>query len=120
MALYQLTADQDTSSPASPDVRLPTTADDQIAPLQREIDAYYALMREFETLDVSEIFMRLAAFTARASEVRSRLVRRESKRASAFRTRELDPFIEECERQFRYWSRFQAVRQMEADLTRGL
>lgn len=88
-----------------------------IRSLQGELDTYYAQMRAFQRDDVTEVFMALAAFTARASEVRGYLSRQSSKRIDSFRTRELDPFIDECDRQFRVWSRMQSVRQLEADLT---
>lgn len=88
-----------------------------IRALQGELDAYYVQMRGFQREDVTDIFMALAAFTARASEVRSHLSRQFSKRIDSFRTKELDPFIDECDRQFRVWSRMQSVRQMEADLS---
>lgn len=88
-----------------------------IRSLQGELDSYYAQMRAFQRDDVTDVFMALAAFTARASEVRGYLSRQSSKRIDSFRTRELDPFIDECDRQFRVWSRMQSVRQLEADLS---
>lgn len=88
-----------------------------IRALQGELDAYYVQMRGFSAADVTDIFMCLAAFSARASEVRGYLSRQVSKRIDSFRTKELDPFIEECDRQFRIWSRMQSVRQMEADMS---
>lgn len=86
---------------------------------QQEFDSYYVAMRQFSDLDVTEIFMAIAAFSARACEIRSNLGRNESRRAAAFRTREIDPFLEACEFQFKVWSRLQSVRQMEVDLSRG-
>lgn len=86
---------------------------------QQEFDSYYAAMRHFSDRDVTEIFMAVAAFSARACEIRSNLIRNESRRAAAFRTREIDPFLEACEFQFKVWSRLQSVRQMEVDLSRG-
>lgn len=80
---------------------------------QAELDGYYALMREFSGADMTEILMGLAAFSARASEIRTVLVREENRRAQSFRTKELDPFLEEVDRQFKVWSRLQAVRDME-------
>ncbi len=85
---------------------------------QDELDSYYASMRAFSDRDVVDIFQAVAAFSARACEIRSGLVRHESRRAAAFRTRELEPFLEACDFQFRVFSRIQAVRTMEADLSR--
>jgi hypothetical protein len=94
-----------------PDLRAPT--------LQAEIDSYYEAMALFGQMDLGEILMRLAAISARASGVRSQVVRTESRRMAAFRSRELDPLIEEVDRQFKIWSRLQSVRSMEWDMSRG-
>lgn len=103
------------------DEQRPRANDDDVLPSMRaELDQSYAAMREFDAGDVVDIFMHLAAFSARASELRTRIVRVDNRRLNAFRSRELDPFLEEVDRQFKVWSRIQAVRQMEADLTRGL
>lgn len=87
--------------------------------LQGEVDSYYEAMSLFAQMDLSEILMRLAAISARASAVRCQVVRTESRRMAAFRVRELDPLIEEVDRQFKIWSRLQAVRSMEWDMSRG-
>lgn len=93
---------------------------DLVAGMQAELDQCFATMRDFDASDIVDIFIRLAAFSARASELRTRIVRVDNRRLNAFRTRELDPFLDEVDRQFKVWSRIQAVHQMEVDLTRGL
>lgn len=70
-------------------------------------------------MDVGEILRALAAMSGRASEVRCHLMRTESRRGQGFRTRELDPFIEELDRQFKIWSRYHAVLQQEWDMSKG-
>jgi hypothetical protein len=92
---------------------------DVVQRLQAEIDSYYEAMALFGQMDLGEILMRLAAISARASGVRSQVVRTESRRMAAFRSRELDPLIEEVDRQFKIWSRLQSVRSMEWDMSRG-
>lgn len=86
---------------------------------QAELDGYYAQMREFSSVEVTEILMALAAFSARASEIRSVLVRNENRRAQTFRTKEIEPFLEEVDRQFKTWSRLISVRQQEWDISKG-
>lgn len=76
-------------------------------------------MREFARSDLAEILMQLAAFTAYGSELRGQIQRADTRRLQAFRTKELDPFIDECDRQFKVWSRVQSVRQMEWDTSKG-
>lgn len=121
MTVLEVTSDTVEPLPtAVPSVRRPDplTAEAQvIRSLQGELDTYYARMRDFPQQDVTDVFMALAACTARASEVRGYLSRQSSKRIDSFRTRELDPFIDECDRQFKIWSRMQSVRQLEADLS---
>jgi hypothetical protein len=82
-----------------------------------EIDHYYLSMQQFEQCETDEIFMSLAGFSARASEVRTRLQRMQTRAATAFRTQEIDPFLEEVDRQFKLWSRVQAVREMDFKLS---
>lgn len=113
MPTYQLGGTPTEVSPAQPEL-------DVITRVRAELDGFYVQMRTFGAADPAEVFLTLAAMTARVSEVRSHIVRNESRRSQAFRTREVDPFLDECDRQFKYHSRAQSVRQMEADLTRGL
>lgn len=84
-----------------------------------ELDHYFLSMQQFAQCEVDEIFMTLAGFSARASEIRSRLVRMQTRVSQSFRTQEIDPFLEECDRQFKLWSRVQAVREMDFKLSYG-
>lgn len=99
---------------------MPPNRGDFIADVQVELDGYYVEMKQFLSMEPTEIYMKLAAWSARASEIRSRLVRQESRKAQAFRTREVDPFIDECDRQFKIYSRIQSCRQQEWDMQRGV
>lgn len=112
VALYQL------ASPSGVD---PAKSDEGavILAARSELDGYYVQMRAFDAMDVTDIFQKVAAWSGRAAELRSHLVRQESRRAATFRTRELEPFLEQLDFQFRVYSRLQSVRQMEADLARG-
>lgn len=75
--------------------------------LQEELDGYYRIMREFKTgkKSPSDIFLCLSGWTARMSEVKGQLFRENTTLASQLRIREVEPFIMECERQFKYHSR---------------
>ena len=90
-----------------------------IAAWRNELDAYYETMRKFEGMDISHVFMSLAAMSARASEIRSLLVRDQGRSANGFRTQEIDPFLSETDRQFKVWSRVQAVTELELRLAGG-
>jgi hypothetical protein len=89
--------------------------------IRAELDSFYDIMNSFSSLDPSEIFQSLAAFTARASYMRSQIMRLpENRMMTNFRTKELDPFIEECDRQFKFWSRYQSVQAYEWEITKGV
>lgn len=84
-----------------------------IQKLRDELDECYAEMKQFTDFDLGDVFLKLAAWSARASEVRGQLCRHETKSNMALRTKEIDPFIAEVDRQFRTFSRIQALRESE-------
>lgn len=86
---------------------------------REELGAYFAEMQTFESMDLVEIFMRLAAFSARASEMRNQASQSDNRRANAFRSQAIDPFLEACDFQFRVFSRIQSVREMEFKISGG-
>ena len=92
---------------------------DKYERLHNELADYYSEMREFSRLDSVEIFERLSAWTARASEIRNEIVQDESRRSNNFRTKQIEPFIDECDRQFRYHSRITAIHELDAKLAGG-
>lgn len=86
---------------------------------REELDGYYELMQEFCALDPHTVFMRLSAMSARASEMRSRLARDDSRRALTLRTREVEPFLDECDRQFKVHSRALTITELEFKMSGG-
>jgi hypothetical protein len=89
--------------------------------LQEEIDGYYDIMKSFssEVMEPTDIFMYLSAWTARMSEIKGQLWRgNDNADASQFRIREVEPFIQECERQFKYHSRRFSGMEFDAKLQR--
>lgn len=86
---------------------------------RQELAESYVVMKNLGFMDPSDVFLRLSQFSARASEMRSQMVLHEGRREYAFRTKIIDPFIEECERQFKFHSRLQAIREMDARLAGG-
>lgn len=91
----------------------------QIPAYQAEIDGFYVLMKDFNELDLRGVLSSLAAMSARASYIRSLVIRNEGRQAASFRTRQIEPFLDEVDRQFKTWSRLQSVIQMEFDASRG-
>jgi len=86
---------------------------------REEILDYYKEMRRFNDMDGTEVFQSLSAFSARASEIREYLTHFDTKRNQSFRIKAVDPFLDECDRQFKIHSRIQAVRDMEVRLAGG-
>ena len=87
-----------------------------VATLREELDGYYSEMKGFSEFDLEEVYLKLSAWSARASEIRSTLVRQESRAAMAFRTKEIEPFLSEIKNQFGIWSRIQAHRETDYKL----
>jgi len=82
--------------------------------LREEIDQYY---EDMKALDSSEdVYIQLSSWTARMSEVRGQLTRSSSPAAVRARIDEVDPFIAECDRQFKYHSRRQSVNELDMKL----
>jgi len=88
--------------------------------LRGEIDEYYVAMRGFRENDPADNLVFISGFTARASQIRSNIVRvTEDRYIQNFRTKELDPFLTECDRQFKVWSRLISAFQLEWETSRG-
>lgn len=96
-----------------------TTDRDRLAAWRREIGIYYGTMKTLSDMEPTEAFISLSQWSARASEIRMQLGTTETKREATFRIRVIDPFIEECDRQFKIHSRIQAIREMDARLAGG-
>ena len=103
---------------ASPAVRHTATRND-IASYLEELRGFFAEMKQLTSMDPTMAFMKLSAFSARASEIRSIIMEVQSKQGESFRLRQIDPFINECDRQFKVHSRIQAIRQQEWDMSKG-
>ena len=88
--------------------------------LRAELDGYYENMVDFRNQDPRDILLTLSGYRARASQIRTHLLRNEERGPmQLFRTKELDPFRDECEFQFKVWSRLISAAQVEWEMTRG-
>lgn len=92
---------------------------DALAPVQVELDGYFHDLTSLNSLPSTECFQLLSGISARAAEIRSRLMSMDSRRSNAMRLRHVDPLLEEVDRQFKIHSRIQSVRQMEFDTSKG-
>lgn len=94
-------------------------SNDNLNGWMKELDGYYQEMQDFKNCEPDEIFMSLSAWTSRASHMRSMIHRSQSKIQQAFRTKQVDPFIDECDRQFKIWSRVFSVQTLDWNMQRG-
>lgn len=93
-----------------------TRRKDPIAGWRHEMDMYLADIRALSPHSPEEIYPTLLAISGRLTEIRILIMRNDNRQATAFRTRELDPFMGEIERQFKMWSRHQSVMETEYKL----
>lgn len=96
-----------------------SNGDLNVAELEAELDEFLEIMSDFDNLAMDSILESLSAFTVRATSIRMKIVRTNDRNLNAFRTKQLDPFLRECDRQFRVWSRRQSVKQLEWETSRG-
>ena len=87
---------------------------------RKEMDGFFEIMEGFNKTDPSEIFRSIAAMSSRVSHIRSLIVRADSKVWMSFRTKEIDPFLTECDRQFKIWSRAFSVQTLDWEMTKGV
>lgn len=97
----------------------PRTVEELIEPWRRELRGYLSEMGSFVSKDTLEILQLLSSYSARASWMRNQAVRSGSRAVDAFRTKEIDPFLGEVDRQFKIWSRIAAVMANEYEISRG-
>lgn len=88
---------------------------------RKELTKYLTEMNDFKTEeDIQLIIRKLSGYSARASRIRSESVRNKHSSSKLIRLieDEIDPFISEVERQFRFFSRVQSTIDSEIALSR--
>lgn len=84
--------------------------------LRAEIDGYLERMQELSDTSPEEVFRLLSGWTARGTELKIQLNRTDNQKSRSFRNGEIEPFLEECDRQFKFHSRIQASQEMDMKL----
>lgn len=90
--------------------------DDKLSSWRDEVFAYLSEMSTLSEQDEEQIFVKLAGWSARASYIRAYLILDTSRTYQSFRTGIVDPFIQECDRQFKVWSRYVSIKQMQWEM----
>lgn len=94
--------------------------EEQIQKYRKELISFLKDCYDFQNRDdIGEILKDLSAFSARASLIRSLIIRSNHPKFNRFRIDELDPFLVEVDRQFKIWSRVSSVEQFEWDKIKG-
>jgi hypothetical protein len=87
--------------------------------VRTELDWTRQQIAGFADLDADEVLAVLSAIVGRLAELRAQLQRDGSPRATALRTRELDPLRDDLDLLFKIWSRRIALMEWEARLSGG-
>lgn len=97
------------------------TIEGSIDTVRQEIDDAYADMKTFHNLEPDECMRLSGGHSARLSEIRVRIQRVEDYKREwkAVRTREIEPTLEELERQWRNASRLHSVRELDYRMESG-
>lgn len=97
------------------------TVDASIDQVRGEIDDAFADMRDFYTKEPDEIIRLCSGHSARLSELRVRIQRVEDMRREwrNVRTREIEPALEELERQYVSASRLHSIRELDFRMAGG-
>jgi hypothetical protein len=84
---------------------------------KKELRDNYQILAGFPGMEFDEVFMHIAAMSARFSEIRMYLVEIGDRPHSHFRTQFVDKFLEELQFLFKVWSRTFSVRHAEQELS---
>lgn len=104
-----------------PGAQPPVSADER-ATLQGyigEIDQYYTMIKAFEHSEPDEVMLACSGISARLTEIRGRLQRSGSARATQLRTKEVDPLLDEIREQFKIHSRVMSAREFDWKMAGG-
>lgn len=90
-----------------------------MAEWREEIARYHEEMKGLADQDHDEALRWLAATSARVAEMRSRSWDMKSGHAAGFRSRKVEPFLSDCDRQYTIASRRIALIEQELRMTTG-
>lgn len=105
----------------APTINLPdnTPSPDWVRGIKNEFDSYYLAMKLLRGQDSDQVFGQLAAWVARAYEMRGRLMRASSQVSRRLVDQEVDPFIQACRLEFQIYSRLLTNRQHDWEMSKG-
>lgn len=92
----------------------------EIDDIREELAGYYEDMEQFSEMEPKEILMKISAWSARVNHIRMHLIKKEDRPLAILRTKTIDPFLSECQFQFKVWSRLLSASQLEWEQSRGI
>lgn len=92
---------------------------DDIATWRKQLQGYWEEMETFrDAQDIEGVLRKLSAWSSWSGRIHSMIVRSSNKQVTDFRTKEIDHFHDEVDRQFKIWSRIATVSQAEWEMAR--
>ena len=87
--------------------------------VREELAGYYLEMESFREMQPKDILMRISSWSARVNHIRMHLIKIEDRSLAILRTKTIDPFLSECQFQFKVWSRLLSAEQLEWEQSKG-
>lgn len=86
-------------------VRSHNSMADEVAKWEAELDEYLGMMLDFSNTDPTTVMEQISSMAARLIQIRCEVVRSENRAKQAFRTKQLDPVLDQIDLQFKIHSR---------------
>ena len=86
---------------------------------REELDNYLSMMQEWSYTDPDIVMKQISSIAARLIQIRCEIIRTESRANQSFRTKELDPVLDQLGFQFKIHSRRLSSMQLDWDVAKG-
>lgn len=115
----QLTLEPPKQAAASTARSLSSRSPDWLTDIRNELDEYHRELQKLGSMPSGEVLQTLSSMVARVYEIRHHLYRSDLRLATAVRTREVDPMIEELKLIYTIQSRLISDRRDEWEMAKG-
>jgi len=106
--------------PAVPAQRPSRAVDPEILKLRDELDSYYTRIVVLHEEPLDEALRVLSSISARVTQIRSEIMRAgDHRQLQHLRTGELDPLLQQIDRQFKFVSRLISMSELDWNMARG-
>jgi hypothetical protein len=87
-----------------------------LAGLRAELTQYYAAVRAYDSWEPDQVLLSISGIGGRLIEMRADCIRDGGARATALRTKEIDPLLDHLDFQFKIHSRIVSIREFDLKL----